>query len=65
MTKIQIYSDVSLSAVEDIESIVFNNISTVVYLEPSRKAQCDTLQFLSCNKKKQYKYVGILVFKRK
>ncbi|AXP79400.1 hypothetical protein CJ739_302 [Mariniflexile rhizosphaerae] len=30
MTKIQIYSDVSLSAVEDIENIVFNRISTAL-----------------------------------
>ncbi|AXP82947.1 hypothetical protein CJ739_3888 [Mariniflexile rhizosphaerae] len=37
MTKIQIYSDVSLSAVEDIGSIVFNSISTLVYLEHYRK----------------------------
>jgi len=50
MTKIQRYSDVSLSAVEDIENIVFNCISTLVYLEHSRKAQCDTLLFLSCTK---------------
>jgi hypothetical protein len=47
MTKIKICSGVSLSAVEDIESMVFNRISTLVYLE----AQCDTLQFLSCTKK--------------
>ncbi len=30
MTKIQIYSDVSLSAVEDIGNIVFNRISTAL-----------------------------------
>ncbi|AXP81351.1 hypothetical protein CJ739_2277 [Mariniflexile rhizosphaerae] len=50
MTKIQIYSDVSLSAVEDIENIGFNHISTLLYLEYSRKVQCDTLQFLSGTK---------------
>jgi hypothetical protein len=37
MTKIQIYSDVSLSAVEDIGNIVFNRISILVYLEHYRK----------------------------
>ncbi|AXP82860.1 hypothetical protein CJ739_3800 [Mariniflexile rhizosphaerae] len=36
MTKIQIYSDVSLSAVEDIGNIVFNCISTEL---------CDTFYF--------------------
>ena len=51
MTKIQTYLDVSLSAVEDIGNFAFNCISTLVYLEHSRKAQCDTLQFLSCTNK--------------
>ncbi|AXP79414.1 hypothetical protein CJ739_316 [Mariniflexile rhizosphaerae] len=49
MTKIQIYSDVSLSALEDIGSIVFDRISTALNVA--------RFNFLSCKKYFLYKII--------
>ncbi|AXP81695.1 hypothetical protein CJ739_2622 [Mariniflexile rhizosphaerae] len=55
MTKIQIYPDVGLSAVKDIENIGFNRISTLVYLNIAESLYGTHFNFCHVLKKEEYR----------